>query len=143
MSDYLQNIWHKIHGESGSVMPLDINLLVGKNASNNWEIYKLSNLGLGSVAENTSQVNPARGNQIDTIFHLDKFPSPYVIINKPIEELSTELIIFAATVCKSKSKYKNVPNIGVLYTPISNTIIGDKVGSFIIVSNRKKHVIHI
>lgn len=123
MSNYLQNIWREIYRPE-SIMPPDINLLVGKNASNNWEIYKLS-------------------NQTDTIFHLDKFPSPYVIINKPIAELSTELIQFAATICKSKTKYKNVPNIGVLYTPISNTTIGDKVGSFVVVSNRKKHVVHI
>ena len=123
MSDYLQNIWREIYG-SESIMPSDINLLVGKNAPNNWEIYKLS-------------------NQTDTIFHLDKFPSPYVIINKPMAELSTELIQFAATVCKSKSKYKNVPNVGVLYTPIYNTTMGDKIGSFVIISNRKKYLVHI
>ena len=98
--------------------------LLGKNAADNWKIYKES-------------------SQADTVFHLDKFSSPYVIVNLPIAELTPEHINTAAELCKSKSKYKNMSNIGVMYTPISNTILGDALGSFIISSNHKVKVIYI
>lgn len=123
MSHCLQNLW-KGTNDDELLFPLDIIITIGKNAANNWEIYKSS-----------------KGS--DTIFHLDKFPSPYVIINKPIDELSTPIIEFLAKLCKSKTKYKNVPNIGVLYTLVSNTTLGVKIGSFIINSNRKKNIIHV
>ncbi|XWV26021.1 hypothetical protein QJ857_gp1059 [Tupanvirus soda lake] len=98
--------------------------LLGRNADNNWDIYKAS-------------------NQTDTIFHLDKFPSPYVIINVSIENLTSQQIMVAALLCKLKSKYKSLNNIGVLYTPVSNTLLGSKPGSFIINSNHKKCVINV
>lgn len=98
--------------------------IVGKNAQDNWKIYKES-------------------NQNDTIFHLDKFSSPYVIVNIPLSELTMDQITTAATMCKSKSKYKNIPGIGVMYTPISNTILGSKVGSFHINSNHKTKVVYV
>lgn len=97
---------------------------VGKNATDNWKIYKES-------------------SHFDTVFHLDKFSSPYVIVNVPINELTMEQIMTAATLCKSKTKYKNVPNIGVMYTPIANTVLGLKLGSFIISSNHKTKTIYV
>jgi hypothetical protein len=117
--DIIKNIYSSRFGDcSEMIFP---RFLVGKNAINNWEIYKAS-------------------NQTDTIFHLDKFSSPYVIINIPITDLTKELIYIASILCKSKSKYKTLPNIGVLYTSISNTILGIKEGSFIINSNHKKNI---
>ena len=98
--------------------------LIGKNAEINWQIYKAS-------------------DGLDTIFHLDKFPSPYVILNIPIELLTKEQINAAALLCKSKSKYKNITNIGIMYTPISNTNLGIRTGEFIIKSNRKKKIIFV
>lgn len=99
-------------------------IIVGKNAENNWKIYNES-------------------SQTDTIFHLDKFSSPYVIIKIPMIDLTNEQIRTAAELCKSKSKYKNMTNVGVLYTPIANTYLGIKVGSFIIRSNHKKNIIFV
>ena len=102
----------------------DIKYIIGKNSVNNWEIYRES-------------------NKNDTIFHLDKFPSPYVIVNIPILELSIAQINYAAQLCKLKSKYKNLPNLGIMYTPISNTKLGTEIGSFVVISRRKTNVIHI
>ena len=98
--------------------------LIGKNAEFNWKIYKAS-------------------NPYDTIFHLDKFSSPYVIVNVPIDELTNKQKQIAALLCKSKSKYKNLSSVNVLYTPISNTMLGSQVGEFIIKSNKKKNMITI
>ena len=97
---------------------------VGKNAQDNWKIYHES-------------------RQTDTIFHLDKFSSPYVIVNISITDLMPEQILTAAQLCKSKSKYKNLSNIGIFYTPISNTKLGDTIGSFVVNSNHKKKLVYI
>lgn len=96
--------------------------LVGTSASTNWDMYR-------------------HCMQTDTIFHLNKFSSPYVIVNLPINQLSNEQILAAAIICKRKSKYKNVPNVGVIYTPISNTVLGNEIGSFVIRNNHKKKLI--
>ncbi|AYV85097.1 MAG: hypothetical protein Satyrvirus3_28 [Satyrvirus sp.] len=103
---------------------IGVQFLIGKSSENNWQIYKESSTN-------------------DTIFHIDKFPSAYVILNVPMDKLTNELVLVAANLCKSKSKYKNVPNIGILYTQISNTVLGSKSGSFIINSNHKKKVIYV
>ena len=102
----------------------DTRILLGKNAETNWQIYKAS-------------------SQTDCIFHLDKLSSPYVIVNIPADMLTTEQIYIIGSICKSKSKHKNVPNISVMYTPISNTMLGNNVGEFIITSNRKKNTVII
>ena len=98
--------------------------IVGKNKEDNWKIYKES-------------------NQNYTIFHLDKFSSPYVIVNIPINDLTAAQINNAAQLCKSNSKYKNLPNLGVMYTSISNTKLGTNIGSFVVTSRRKTKVIHL
>jgi hypothetical protein len=103
---------------------LSCRILLGKNAENNWTIYKLS-------------------DRSDTIFHLEKFSSPYVIINIEIDKLTPEQICMAALLCKSKSKYKALDNIKVFYTPLSNTILGDILGSFVIKNHHKKYIINI
>lgn len=104
--------------------PTELVYLIGKNAVENWELYKKS-------------------QKTDTIFHLDKFSSAYVIINVEINKLTIEQINTAANLCKSHSKYKNVPHIGVFYTSISNTKLGKEIGSFIIISNRKTKTIKV
>ena len=98
--------------------------LLGKNAESNWNIYKAS-------------------EQTDTIFHVDKLSSPYVIVNVPVDDLSREQISAAAILCKSKSKHRLHHDLEILYTPISNTYLGDKLGMFIIKNNNKKKIIKI
>lgn len=88
---------------------------VGKNAAENWRL-------LDGSAPN------------DLWFHLESFPSPYVFLTgNPTQEEIEE----AARVCKENTKYKNVPGIQVMYTPVANVIKGEKVGEVIIKSHRK------
>jgi hypothetical protein len=103
---------------------LQARFLLGKNAESNWSIYKVSSPN-------------------DTIFHVDKLSSPYVIVNIPMDKLTKEQIYAAAILCKSKSKHKSCHNLEILYTPISNTYLGDKVGLFIIKSENKKKIIKV
>lgn len=113
------------HGREDILEELNgIGIWVGTNASSNWEIYRAS-------------------GQIATIFHLDKFSSPYVIVNRPVDQLNNNLVWLATIICKSRSKYKNVPNIGVSYTSMSNTYLGSEVGSFIIKNQHKKKVVYL
>lgn len=88
----------------------------GKNKTENWKIFD-------------------EANQTDTLFHLEHFPSCYVIINKSINELLINEINECALLCKNRSKYKMF--VKVFYTSISNLEKGDKEGMLIIQSNRK------
>lgn len=101
----------------------DVNYYVGTNAEDNWNLYRAS-------------------SQSFTIFHLDKFSSPYVVIDQEIDNLNQKHLNLASLICKYYSKYKNVPNINIMYTPISNTSLGDTIGSFIVKNNKKKKVYH-
>lgn len=96
----------------------------GTSAHHDWQIYRES-------------------HQNGTLFHLDKFPSPYVIANVPIGDLTNQQIRAMAQPCKSKSKYKNLRSAGVFYTPASNTRPGEAVGSLVVLSNRKKKIVRV
>lgn len=95
---------------------------IGKNKEDNWKIFDES-------------------SETDTLFHLDNFPSCYVIINKSINDLSMEEITKCANICRDKSKYHFT--LKVFYTSISNLQKGDEIGSIIIKSNRKKFTLRI
>lgn len=97
---------------------------IGKNAEDNWKIYRES-------------------SQTHTIFHLDKFSSPYVIVNVAMQDLDNQKIYTAANLCKDNSRYKNIAHLAVMYTSISNTHLGKKPGSFIINSNHKVKIVHV
>jgi len=93
-----------------------MSLLVGKNARENWDIIKQS--------------------PVDHVwFHLKSFPSPHIILQDC--DPDDEDIILAANKCKSNSKYKNVKNIKVMYTYLSNISLGKEIGSVTIKSRRK------
>lgn len=91
---------------------------LGKSAQNNWSILD-------------------QAEQNHTWFHLKSFPSPYVIVNKSIDNLDKETIIEAATLCKKNSKYKNHKKLVVNYTSVKNLKKGSVVGEVIIQSNKK------
>jgi hypothetical protein len=119
----------RIKNLTTTVNPLDPNsvepmYVIGKNALDNWKIYK-------------------EASQRDTVFHLDGLTSPYVIVNRTMDELTTQIINTAADLCKSKSKHKHLHNLKVLYTSISNTRLGDAIGSFVVISNHKKRIVNI
>jgi len=73
-------------------------------------------------------------------FHLNSYPSGHVVIyniDPTLEEL-----IYAANLCKSNTKYRNLKNIKVCYTNCGNLKKGTTVGSVTYKSNRKvKHIV--
>jgi len=89
---------------------------IGENASENWELVDNAKPEYWWV-------------------HLTSFPSPHIIIET--DEPSIGIIERCASLCKLKTKYKNMKNLRVDYTPISNLIKGDKVGEVIYISRRK------
>lgn len=99
-------------------------IIIGHSATDNWKIL-------------------SEASQNDTIFHLDGFPSPYVIIKKSMNELEKKEIITAALACKSKSKYKSINKVSILWTPVSNVTKGKVTGEFIIKSNKQVKTIVI
>lgn len=93
----------------------DNTIIIGKNKEDNWKIF--------SEASNT-----------DMWFHLDKFPSCYVVLKG---EHSKERIQLAAELCKNNTKYRNLKNVAVIYTEISNLKKGTEIGEVIIKNNKK------
>jgi predicted ribosome quality control (RQC) complex YloA/Tae2 family protein len=91
-------------------------ILVGQNSSENWQIIDDS-------------------SQTYYWFHLKSFPSCHVIVQS--DDLSQDLILYAAQLCKINTKYKNLTNVKVNYTPISNISKGIDIGSVHFKSNRK------
>jgi len=91
---------------------------IGRNAQDNWDIIKES-------------------EEKWMWFHLDKFPSGHVIICKDNDIVTDDEIIYASNLCIQHSKYKNVPNMSVVYCEINNLKLGEDIGSVIFKSNHK------
>ena len=94
---------------------------VGENAVENWELLEQS-----------------KDNYV--FFHLSAFSSCYLILEcyyKNICDIPVNIIIKAAEICKSKTKYKNLSNIRVDYTFCSNVKRGEIVGEIVYKSNKK------
>jgi predicted ribosome quality control (RQC) complex YloA/Tae2 family protein len=102
----------------------NINCIIGSSASENWEIF--------------SNAKPYH-----IFFHLSSFSSCYVILETNGEYPTIETITKVALICKTNTKYKNVPNIKIDYTFCENITKGDKVGEVIYKSNRKVKQIKI
>ena len=93
----------------------DTTFKVGKNAKENWKLLE--------------------ENQEYIWFHLDSFPSCYVICCD--ENPSKELLLYGAQLCKLNTKYRNLKNLKVNYTKLSNLRKGEEEGSVYIKSKRK------
>ena len=104
----------------------NIKCVIGSNASENWTI--LSNFKPHHM-----------------FFHLSSFPSCFVILETEHKypEIDLEIIKQVASICKTNTKYKNVPNVKVDYTFCENIIKGDKVGEIIYRSKRQVKQIKI
>jgi len=110
--------------EETPIDPISSIILVGKNAVDNWKIL-------------------SEADQTDTIFHLDSLPSPYVIVKKPMDELEKADIIAAAVTCKSKSKFKSIPKVTIMWTSVNNVTKGKVTGEFCIKASSKVKTITI
>lgn len=98
---------------------------VGQNKRENWQLLEDK-------------------NPWDLIFHLTSFPSCYVVV--PMTErdvLSEESILDIARVCKKNTKYRNLRDVKVDYTTISNISVGEDVGEYEYISNRKVKVVKV
>jgi hypothetical protein len=107
---------------------------LGQNSNDNWKI----------LDENKSI------NENFIWFHLDSFPSGYVILQISLEELKNFCIFskfteqdylnYGATLCKENTKYRNLSNIKVVYTTLKKLKKTDKSGE-IIISGKRKYII--
>lgn len=88
-------------------------------------------------SENTSLVSKSTNN--DIWFHLQSGPSPHLILsnNEDIKRIKKEVIIYCAELVKSHSKMKNMKNIYVIFTKVSNIKLTNKPGEIEIISNHK------
>lgn len=102
----------------------NINFFIGENAVENWNLLDTSK----------------NINNHYIWFHLNSFPSPYVIMQSSIIELKEQynnnelnnILNFAANLCKENSKYKYLNNLKIIYTSLNKLEKGDKIGEVII-----------
>lgn len=112
----------------------NISYYIGKNAQENWELLDKFK----------------KENENYVWFHLNSFPSGYVIMKITMEELNENLgniskseleqyLIQGALFCKENSKYRNYTNLKIVYTTLKKLTKTDKVGEVII--SGKKNII--
>ena len=95
---------------------------------------------LGETAkENWSLIDEASDDYI--WMHLNSFPSGHIIIQS--DSLDDTILNEAASLCKQNTKYRNLSNLKICYTKVSNLIKGEKVGSVHFKSNRKVNTIKL
>lgn len=99
----------------------DINIHVGENAEENWNLLDMNSEYLW--------------------FHLKSFPSCHVVVENI--NPSSDVIQYAASICKSHTKYRNLKNLKINYTPLKNVRKAENVGSVCFISNRKVNTITI
>ena len=103
----------------------EIEFYIGKTAKENWELLD------NAKAENQNYI----------WFHLNSFPSPYVIMWSSISNLEeliktdnsenrtiNEFLNFGASLCKAHSKYKSMKDLKIMYTTVNKLTKTDKVG---------------
>ena len=101
---------------------------LGENAKENWEMFEIN-----------KEINS------DYIwFHLNSFPSSYVIMKITILELKEKysrteidtIFNYAANLCRENSKYKFLKDLKIVYTTLKKLKKGTKEGEVIISGKR-------
>jgi hypothetical protein len=94
---------------------------IGQNAQDNWNILE--------------QLEKINSNYI--WFHLNSFPSCYVVMHCILEDLrdnsSNDFLTYGAQLCKNNSKFKNYNNLKICYTSLKNIKKTQKIGEVVIV----------
>lgn len=111
----------------------DIKFYIGQNAQENWDLFDES----------------LKINQDYIWFHLNSFPSPYVIMYSTIEELKSlnletemlDILTYGANLCKENSKYKFLNDLKICYYSLKKLKKGIKIGEIII--SGKKNIIKL
>jgi predicted ribosome quality control (RQC) complex YloA/Tae2 family protein len=94
----------------------NINIFLGENKEENWNLLETS-------------------NENDFFVHLNSFPSGHVKIET--EMFNQEIIRHAGEICKQNSKYKILKNLKICYCKYSNVFKGKKMGEVVFKSNRQ------
>lgn len=101
--------------------------IIGQNAQDNWNILDLYK------KENDKYI----------WFHLNSFSSPYVIMCSSLDNLEiseiNNYLYFGAELCKNNSKYRNLPNLKIIYTSLKKLTKTNKIGE-VIISGKKKQI---
>tara|TARA_A100001015_G_C14594304_1_gene557938 strand:+ start:41 stop:382 length:342 start_codon:yes stop_codon:yes gene_type:complete len=106
----------------------NVKFILGQNAQENWNILDQAK----------------KENEYYLWFHLNNFPSGYVIMYSTISDLTdniNEYLIFASNLCKNNTKYRNLNNIKICYTILKKLEKTKNVGEIII--KGKKNIIKI
>jgi len=104
------------------------------------EIFEETCIKIGERAqENWDLIDSSNKNYI--WIHLNSFPSCHIVIEN--ENPTNELLLEGARLCKDNTKYRNLKNLKICYTTISNLIKGKEIGSVSYKSNRKVKYIQL
>ncbi len=104
-------------------------ILVGTSAKENWKLIDES-------------------DPFDLWLHVDSFSSGHMIIRERLigktkldtPEYPNQLIVIAAGLCKSQSKYSHLPKLKIVYTQVANLKKGKDVGSVFVSNGKFIHV---
>lgn len=107
----------------------NIQFILGQNAQENWNIL-----------DEAQKINS------DYVwFHLNSFPSSYVIMHSSIENIHdsslNDYLIYGANLCKQNSKYKNYNDLKICYTSLKKLTKTNKIGEVIV--KGKKNIIKL
>ena len=111
----------------------NVKFYIGQSAKENWQLL-----------DDSKRIN------VNYIwFHLNSFPSPYVIMHSTIDELTNvidisdsdisidKFLVYGATQCKEYSKYKFLKDLKIMYVPIKKLKKTEKVGEVIVKGKSK------
>ena len=108
----------------------NIKFLVGQNSQENWDLLDSCN----------------KINNDYIWFHLNSFPSCYVIMCSSLTDIScteikNNLIKFGAELCQKNTKYRDLSNLKICYTSLKKLKKTSKIGEVIITG--KKNIIKL
>ncbi len=103
----------------------NIKFLVGQNSQENWDLL-----------DSYSKIN----NEY-IWFHLNSFPSCYVIMCSSLTDIScadfkNNILNYGAELCKKNTKYRHLPNLKICYTSLKKLKKTNKIGEVIIIGKR-------
>lgn len=97
---------------------------LGQTAKENWEL-------LDALKEENNEY---------IWFHLNSFPSPYVIMKKNLSEIPEQsrqsYLLYGATLCRDNTKYRDLRDLKICYTTLKKLTKGEKIGEVIIQGKR-------
>lgn len=95
--------------------------VLGRNSKENWQIFD-------------------EADEDDMWFHIEKLPSPHLILKTNGEDLTNNIISNCALEVKKYSKYASFKKITIIYSPIKYLSKGSKEGE-IICNKRCKSIV--